>query len=205
MVSISAALFPAACRGCGARGEYCCDRCRHGLRPAPPRPPPAGVEAWWAVYAYESTARDLVVATKYRSLRAASGWIGAEIEARVPDDLDGTVTWAPTTRARRRRRGFDQAEVLARDFARRRSLRVTSLLRRVDSMSQTGRTALERRDSPPRFEATRELRAPVILVDDVATTGATIAAAAAALRRAGASTVCAITFARADPRPGRGS
>jgi predicted amidophosphoribosyltransferase len=205
MVSISAAMFPAVCRGCGARGEYCCARCRRDLRPAAPLPPPPGVEAWWAVCAYESTARELVLATKYRSLRAASAWIGAEIDARVPDDLVGIVTWAPTTRARRRRRGFDQAEVMARDFARRRSLRVECLLRRVDQASQTGRTAFERRDSPPRFAATRDLRGPVILVDDVATTGATIAAAGATLRRAGASTVCAITFARADPRRGRGS
>ncbi len=198
MESLSASLFPAICRGCGVRGEYCCPECARGLPWARPAPPPAGVDEWWAVFAYESVARELIVAAKYRSLRAATSWFASQIDTRVPRGLRAVVTWAPTTRRRRRERGFDHAEAIARSFARRRSLAFEDMLERVDVVAQTGRSASERRTAPPVFAVTASPRAPVMLVDDVATTGATIAAAAAALRRAGAPAVYAVTVARAD-------
>ncbi|HMF04649.1 MAG TPA: phosphoribosyltransferase family protein, partial [Acidimicrobiia bacterium] len=74
-------------------------------------------------------------------------------------------------------------------------------LRRRPGPPQTGRPAAARR-AGPRFDTRRSaLTGRVLLVDDVATTGATIGAAAAALRRAGVSSVIAVTVAR-TPRPG---
>jgi predicted amidophosphoribosyltransferase len=111
------------------------------------------------------------------------------------------VTWAPTSRARRHDRGFDPAELLARAVARRLRARGVGTLDRRPGPPQTGLAADARRRGP-RYVARRGVPGRVLLVDDVATTGATLAAAASALRAAGAREVLALTAARTPP-PGR--
>lgn len=114
------------------------------------------------------------------------------------------VTWAPTTTSRRHDRGFDHAELLARAIARALGLRAGPTLWRHPGPPQTGQRAAVRR-AGPRFDARRAgLPGGVLLVDDVATTGATLTAAAGALRSRGAARVVAVTAAR-TPQPGGAS
>jgi predicted amidophosphoribosyltransferase len=200
------AVFPAACPGCGRAAEPVCDECVGTLRDPPADPPPVGVDRWLAPFAYEGVARELVARVKYRRTRATVPWLAARMArlARTAGAHAGAelATWAPTTTSRRRDRGFDHAEVLARAVARELGLRARPTLVRRPGPPQTGRPAPARR-AGPRFDARPgALPARVLLVDDVATTGATIAAAADALRRAGVTSVVAITAAR-TPRPGR--
>ena len=108
--------------------------------------------------------------------------------ARATSAVD-VVTWAPTTAARRRARGFDQAEVLAHDRGRARRVgRAGSVLRRVGDDHQTGHSRAERIDAPE-FAVARTVVAiagrRVLVVDDVVTTGATLRAAASVLRERG--------------------
>ena len=149
--------------------------------------------------AYDDTARGVVTALKNRGERARVTALADALASLVPA-IDGlAITWAPTGGGRRRARGYDQAELLARAVARRSGLRAVSLLRRLPGPAQAGR-ARDERQVNPRFTARRRCGSPVLVIDDVATTGATLSAAAAALRAAGAPEVHGLVVARA-PRP----
>jgi predicted amidophosphoribosyltransferase len=200
-------LFPLTCPGCGRSGSGrdgvpICPPCRGSVGAAPVLPPPVGVDAWWAPFAYDGVLREVVARVKYRNMRAAVPWLVdamvAEVTSndRVPDvEL---VTWAPTTVEHRRSRGFDAAELLARHAARILRFPVARLLDRRPGPPQTALSGAARRTGP-RFASRGRVPARVLLVDDVATTGATLAAAARALRSAGAVQVTALTAARTPP------
>jgi predicted amidophosphoribosyltransferase len=151
-------------------------------------------------------ARELVARVKYRNARAAVPWLAATmVDAAAAAGLAApVVTWAPTTRRRRRARGFDPAEILARAVARRFAVPCVPLLDRRPGPPQTGLAAAARLVGP-RFVARRAGPSRVLVVDDVATTGATLAAAAAALRATGTLHVLAITAARTPPPSHRAS
>ena len=162
-----------------------------------------GVDALWAGWCHEGGAAELVRALKYGRVTAAVTPIADRI-ALVADGAQAAslVTWVPCSPTRRRERGFDPAELVARAVARRLRLRARSLLRRLDDDPQTARTRAGRLDGPD-LAARHRLRGGVVLVvDDVCTTGSTLQVAAAALRRGGAEAVVAAvaTVAPAAPR-----
>lgn len=200
--SLTSLLLPLPCVGCGAEAsDGLCGPCTDRLAAAVPSPPPPGVAAWYAAHSYAGAWRAAVVAAKSRRSRAVLAVLADHLVAAVgPDELTDIVTWPPTTRDRRRRRGFDQAEVLARAVAR--SLRRPAarlLTRDPHSSAQQGRGRAERAVGPT-FACTRDIRGlSALVVDDVATTGATLSAAARALRAAGARRVVAATAARTAP------
>jgi ComF family protein len=191
-------LFPLRCPGCGRPAEPVCTECLATLTgPEPARPPP-GVDAWAAPFAYEGVARELVARLKYRQARAALPWLATRMVdavAALAGPFDA-VTWVPTTVARRRARGFDQAALLARAVGRQLALPVRRTLVRAAGPPQTGRPASDRRAGPSFRLRVGHVPTRLLIVDDVATTGATITAAAHVLRDGGARHVAALTAAR---------
>jgi len=179
-------LLPTRCPVCGSLGDAPCRRCAARLRPATDAPPPAGFDVCRSLLVYEGASRRLVTSLKYRNDRAALTWLARRM-AQLLDPPPGTVvTWAPTSGRRRRQRGFDQAELLARAVARRWRLPCLRLLVRTADTAQTGASVAERRTGPA-MAATRPVRGPVVVVDDVTTSGSTLQAAARALRDASAT------------------
>ena len=219
LAAITEVLFPVSCPLCGRRGAPACATCLEQVRPPPPLPPPAGVRRWAAPFAYEGVVRELIARVKYRDERHAIAWLATHAaQCARESGLDGphVVTWAPTTAAHRRARGFDHAGALARRVAVELDTPCRPLLVRTGGAAQTGRPARERRDGP-RFDARVDARVDalvdarggawargqslrVLVVDDVATTGATLRVAACALRIASPRcAVDALTVARTPP------
>lgn len=194
-------LLAVTCPVCGAPGRAPCAGCASALVPAPALPRPVAVDACAALLAYEGAGRELVARLKYRNHRGALGGL-----ARAMADLAAglgpvdAVTWLPTTALRRRSRGFDQAELLARRVAHAIGRPATRLLARRPGPPQTGRSLTERRRGPV-LVAARPSPRRVLLVDDVITSGASVTAAALVLRGAGASSVAVLAAARTPRSP----
>ncbi len=162
-----------------------------------------GVDELWAGWCHDGAAAELVRVLKYGRVTAAVTPIADRMASVIaaPQAAD-LVTWVPCSPTRRRERGFDPAELLARALARRLRLRARPTLRRLDDEPQTARTR-EGRLAGPRLAARRgRLRGSVLVVDDVCTTGSTLRVAATELRAGGAEAVVAAvaTVAPAAPR-----
>ncbi|WP_426573361.1 ComF family protein [Aquihabitans sp. McL0605] len=191
-------LLATRCPGCDAVGPAPCASCIAQMARARPVPTPAGLDRCVALLDYAGPAREVVAQLKYRNARTAAAWLAHGLAQLVGPRAADLVTWAPTTDLRRRSRGFDHAELLARKVAVELGLPCWSVLARVPGPPQTGRTLLERREGP-QFQPRRTVKgATVLLVDDVVTTGATLSAAAQALRTVGAAHV--VGAAAAHPR-----
>ena len=154
-----------------------------------------------AAFRFEGVARDLIVALKFRQRRSAAGVLATQMVRRLRlADVD-VVTWAPTSARRVRRRGYDQAEVIARAVARQLGVPCRRLLYRSHGAPQTGKSRSERLVGPA-FRARRPRSGLVVLViDDVVTTGATLRTAAEALQAAGVGRVELVAAASAQLRP----
>ena len=187
LVTLEFMMFQIRCAGCDAPGAAVCTTCRFALLGPRPQPGSHGVRA---ALPFTGRARKVVLGLKYRNRRQVARHLaGLVVNAIVAagDHLDvDVVTWAPTSDVRRRSRGFDQGELVARHVARQLGVPCRRLLVRSGvSATQTGRSRVERLQGPeflarPGLEGHR-----VIVVDDVVTTGATLRAAASALRHAG--------------------
>lgn len=197
--------FPPRCAICELARSSPCTGCVELLAPADDLVPPDGVDDVLALLRYDERSRPLVAALKYRGRRD----VAVDLAAPLARLLEGAairsgsaptpvLTWAPTTAARRRARGYDQAEVVARAVTRVTGIRLRRLLRRHPGPSQTGRARLDRLTGVG-FSALGPVAGTVVVCDDVLTTGATLSAAAEALRRAGAAHVVGLVVARTPP------
>ena len=197
-------LIPTHCPVCDTPGPAPCARCAAALEHAPALPPPAGLTTCRALLRYEDAGRELLARLKYRNARSTVAWLAWQLAGLVPAGLAATIevlTWAPTSIARRRDRGFDQADLLARAVARQLDRPCVSVLARGPAPPQTGLSRDGRRRGPP-FAVPRPDVVPaiVLLVDDVITTGATLESAARALRDAGAREVHGLAAGRTPLR-----
>lgn len=184
-------IFTSRCAGCQTRGPALCHTCRFALIA---RPAPASSGGVVVATSYTGRVRDVLLGFKYRNRRAVASHIAGILAGRLRERLDDAaldvVTWAPTSPQRRRERGFDQAELIARGVAAHLGLPCRQLLARHGGGSpQTGRSRRDRLESPDFRVHPRTAGKRVLVIDDVVTTGATLAAASRALHRGGATGV----------------
>jgi ComF family protein len=158
-----------------------------------------------------------ILQLKYADLTPLGGWFARKLAAVVEREpalfAADVVVPVPLDRGRMRERGYNQAELIARPFARLMGIPFRSylLVRTRPRPNQLRLTRRERWDTVRGAYATQKAaqvdKMSVILVDDVFTTGATLDACSNALKEAGAARVVGLTVARAllqSPAPDAG-
>ena len=199
---VIAGLVPTLCAACGrsCRAEATvCTGCARRLSETGPLAGfgAAGLDRAWSSAPHDRVARQLVAALKFRRLLPVADLIAERIQWLAPASLlSGTIVPVPTASLRTLRRGFDPATEIALALAERTDRPLSTCLARRGGARQVGRRRAQRLGQPPRFRCHGQAPRSVLLVDDVMTTGATLSAAARALRDAGAVRVVAVTFTR---------
>lgn len=217
-------LYPPRCVVCGRHGDFLCLSCFDKLpRADGPRCDVCWLPVWSescracnehqqaftalrSAFRYAEDVRTLVHAFKYRGLTCLSPLLAAPmfdamLDASFEADL---IVAVPMTGVRQRQRGYNQASLLARELGRGLDLPVSDALRRRRFAGQQAKSATadeRRRNVEGAFEASKPQMitgARVLVVDDIATTGATLDACARTLLKAGAQEVVAVTLARED-------
>ncbi|WP_091231901.1 ComF family protein [Microbacterium sp. 3J1] len=195
-------LLAADCAGCGSPETLLCDDCREAIRPRPVDVRTPGGLPVRASLPFESVAARCIRRLKDEGETLLARPLGASLGA-VLRDTAGTGTKAlavpvPTSRSSFRRRGYRVPELLLR-HAGAEPTRLLSTERGGADQRELG-VAQRARNVHGRMWSTRRGRGrPVILVDDIVTTGATLDEAARALDVAGFRVVAAVALA-ATPR-----
>lgn len=204
-------LFPrrAVCMGCdsmtGCREDWICPECRKKLAQSwvGAESGPDGLDGAAFGYVYRAPASRLVRRLKYSGIRRLSDFM-AEDMVRAYRFIEPTgadcVTCVPMHEKRRRKRGYNHAELLARDVAKRLDLEFIDALTCTRPVPQQARL-----DGEARRRNLRDVIAVnanvkgrrVILIDDVCTTGTTARVCASALKNGGAAGVYLLCYARA--------
>ncbi|MBP2706016.1 ComF family protein [Microbispora sp. RL4-1S] len=209
-------ILPPRCAGCGEPGSPACRACAGALlrdpAPRPPSPPPPGLPECWSAATYEGAARRMILAYKERGRTALAGVLAAALAETALAALGGragpvALVPVPSAQAATRRRGHDPVRAVAAAAVRRlrergRTATLAPVLRPERRVAdQAGLGSAERAANLSGAYGTVP-RLPglaggplVVLVDDVVTTGATLAEAARALRSAGAGVALAATVA----------
>ena len=212
-------MAPHRCLSCGAEGSLLCSWCRpdafpplpgqcYGCQKAAADSTTCGncrrrssLRQVWSVTEYEGLAYKLLHYYKFERASAAAPIIARAISDALPYLPENTIIIpVPTATIRVRQRGYDHAELIARQVARHKGIPMVRAASRLTQTRQVGanrklrKTQLQGAFIVVRPKAIKDKS--VIIVDDVTTTGATLEALAAALKQAGVKTVSAAVFAQ---------
>jgi ComF family protein len=216
-------LFPQWCLGCGREGSLICPSCCNSLsRVSPPlcprcgQPQPSGIlcptcVSWPAKidgirspFRFDGVMRQAIHQLKYRNLRALAVTLSQLLRDYLlanPIPAEALVP-VPLHPKRLRERGYNQSGLLARELGKLTGLAVVDdcLIRQRTAPPQARSASVEerRRNVSEAFICCdQQLRGrQVLLIDDVATSGATLDACAAAVKASGAASVWGLAVAR---------
>jgi len=196
-------LWPKTCLGCGKEGQYICKDCAIFLSEvdmieAGPR---SNIMSVWE---YEGLMEKLILKIKYDGCYDIINELVEKafktIELNLPPDI--YITYVPMYRKKEKRRGFNQAELIAKKVGERTNRPVVKLLEKIkDNRSQVGLGPQERAENVKNVFKMIEVRPQsmwqnVLIVDDVYTTGATVGECVRVLKKSGVKNVWGFTLSR---------
>lgn len=217
--TVFSVIAPFECLSCGTEGKLLCswcypdaflslpDRCflckklSVGSRVCPTCRRKTSLHSVWVRTNYDGLAKQLIHEIKFSRKVAAAETISEHMIICLPYLPDNVVVaHIPTASSRRRIRGYDQAELLAKGVATQLKLPYIGLLRRHGQLRQVGAKRDQRlRQLDEAFSVKNSdlvKDASILLVDDILTTGATLGSAAKVLKTAGAKRVYGCVFAQ---------
>ena len=195
-------LSPRMCVACGKEGKYICEKCGLFLSEAPTVFMAGGLEEVVSAWEYEGLIKNIIFKIKYESMfDAINELVEMAFEIRepyIPEDT--TITFVPMFKKKEKRRGFNQAELIAKKVGEITGREVLALLEKIkDTPSQTELNKEERmvnvKDSFHRKKGIN-CHNNVLLVDDVWTSGATMQECCRVLKKSGVKKVWGFTLAR---------
>ena len=212
-------IAPHKCLGCNAENTLLCMTCKQQITPVMSscfrchtptsnyQPCTKCLQQGLLRHVYQSTMytelpKRLIYALKFEHNKAAARYIAQYMDSHTPFIVPGTIVCAvPTATSRIRARGYDQAVIIAKAFASHRRLPYLPLLARTTQARQVGSSLSQRQAQlMMAFRIHKPIPSPnrpILLIDDVITTGSTLSAAAHVLRDHGAQQIAAAVFARA--------
>ena len=202
-------LFPPKCVFCrkllSGGDRLCCESCAAEIAGREQCTRGFFVKTRWTALSYEGHVREALIRYKFQGFRFYAEELGGILSRCIDRELAGQfdlITWIPVSRKRRRKRGYDQAMLLALRAGEFLNVPVERLLEKpVDNPAQSGLTDSAERHSNVRgvyravnLEQIQGER--ILLIDDVITTGATMDEAGRILLDAGAKEVTGAALAR---------
>ncbi len=198
-------LLPVQCVACGKEGKYICEKCSLFLSEAPSVFQAGGLEELVSVWEYEGLIKKIILKIKYKGMfDAINEFVEKAFEIRepyIPEDT--TITFVPMFKKKEKRRGFNQAKLIAKKVGEITSRKVLPFLEKIkDTSSQTELNKEERMENIKgsfrllRTVLNSELPENVLIVDDVWTSGATMQECCRVLKKAGVKKVWGFTLAR---------
>lgn len=149
-------------------------------------------------YHYEGVSKELIKRLKYQQQRSIARFFGSRLT--LPDHATfDLVSFVPSDGKARRARGYNQAELLAKQFAKSHDLPLQNTLLRKKHARQVGLSRQQRLEMIQDNFVTRGdlvVGKKILLVDDVITTGATMRECAKTLKAAGASKIWGVAVAK---------
>lgn len=166
-----------------------------------------GISKWdmaYCLYEYSFPADEMIINMKYHSKPYLSEYLGRKLgemlKKKVKEKEFDVITFIPSAAERLSERGYNQAELLAEEVGKVMNIPVRTLIGTEDTPHQVGLAAAERyKNARDRFsfvESGDISKMKIILIDDVMTTGATMAAASEVLRENGCEYILAATVAQ---------
>ena len=201
-------LFPRICVGCGKEGTYICDKCKVFVSEAEPIIYTGEcLDGLISVWDYEGLIKELIQMIKYQGVTDIIKELMSLIDIKIYYPY---ITYVPMHIKRKKRRGFNQSELIAKELSKKskarldsaRHARTLSLLEKVvDTKDQAKLSKEERLENvKDSFKFWDRLGlsqvSQVLLVDDVFTTGATMRECCKVLKQAGIKKVLGFTLAR---------
>jgi ComF family protein len=204
-------LFPLKCSSCNKEGSFLCRSCEKKLeylsKPEQSGTLPVYIEQLISCFPYKDPINSLIILGKYSFMPEVFAYLGklsaAHLRRQRYDLKSYVLCPIPLSKQRQRWRGFNQSQKLCETFSKELRLPWRNFLERPKNtktqkdLSRAGR----QKNMKNSFALNPNLAAAIkgqqiILVDDVATTGATLSAAAEVLAQASAAKIIALTIAR---------
>ncbi|PIR06842.1 MAG: hypothetical protein COV55_01930 [Candidatus Komeilibacteria bacterium CG11_big_fil_rev_8_21_14_0_20_36_20] len=205
-------IWPQFCLGCHQEGSLCCDACAQNLKLLPLQPTPWTNPSYfyfqrcYVCLSYEDPLIEKLIKNfKYHYLENLSQVLITILQKQIQKiDLhpNTIIVNVPLHPRKKRQRGFDQTEILAKGLAKKLNLTYYPLLQRIKTTKTQAQLTKEQRQKNVAgvFKINKKIpqqlqhqQPEIILIDDVATTGATLNQAAKVLKKAGFEQItCAV-------------